>query len=364
MAQLFVDSFSVYATADIPTRWAGGFAGGGPTIVNTPLPPNAQVGAQVLSMPNASNFYHLLSNNYGNLARMIIGTRFMRNNGGNGTGGVMQMLSGVGLTPVVSVWADDTGTYITGNEVGSSTLIGTGPIIPRAEWHHYELDATFSTTGTAVVNLYLDGNPTPFISCTGVSTGAATASQYSLGAVGAYFNSPYSGNGTCAGFHADHYAFSGTGSAPFNAALAPQSLGAPKIAFAVPNGVGTVSAWTPNGAATIWQSIDQIPQDGDTTYASSSTIGQQYMCTFGALPAMQTLISVQLSTYARTDDAGPRAYQSGFWKGGTFGFSGTNQFLAGTYNYIEDEYMTNPVTGLAWTPADITGLQFGAELTV
>jgi hypothetical protein len=88
------------------------------------------------------------------------------------------------------------------------------------------------------------------------------------------------------------------------------------------------------------------------------------MCTFAALPPMQTLISVQLSSYARTDDAGPRAYQSGFWKGGTFGFSGVNEYLGGTYNYIEDEYMINPITGLPWAVADLTGLQFGAELTV
>jgi hypothetical protein len=79
---------------------------------------------------------------------------------------------------------------------------------------------------------------------------------------------------------------------------------------------------------------------------------------------MQSLIAVQLSTYARTDDAGPRAYQSGFYSGGTYGFSGMDQYLGGSYNYIEDEYAANPVTGTAWTPAALTGLQYGAKLTV
>jgi hypothetical protein len=197
------------------------------------------------------------------------------------------------------------------------------------------------------------------MSITGFSLPFATANNVILGD----FN--VVGVDSVSSYKADFYLLNGSGPvAMFNAPLATQGLGAAKMAFAVPNGPGIVSAWTPNGAATIWQSIDQIPQDGDTTYASSSTVGQQYMTTFGALPAMQSLLAVQLSIYARTDDAGPRAYQSGFWKGGTFGFSGVDQFLGGSYNYIEDEYMLNPVNGLAWTPGDLAGLQFGAELTV
>jgi hypothetical protein len=289
----------------------------------------------------------------------------MRTTGGGGSGGVLQLLNGVSLNAVVSLWVSNTGTYITTDDGGGFTLQATGPIVPSGEWLHYELDVVPSTTGAGVINLYLDGNPSPFMSATGVTTRAmGTVSQYCLGSHGNNNSNPYAGNGTAIGWHADHYAFSGTGAAPFNQALAPQGLGAAKVAFSVPNGPGIISNWTANGAATIWQCINQIPQDGDTTYASDVTVGDQYQTVFSALPAMQTLISVQLSTYARTDDAGPRAYQSGFWKGGTFGYSGVNQFLGGTYNYIQDEFMVNPITGTAWTVADLTGLQFGAKLTV
>jgi hypothetical protein len=363
MAQLFVDSFSIYATADIPTRWAGGNIGC--SIVTSPLPPNSQAGAQtLLNSGGFLNQRYVLSNNYGALSRLILGARFMRASGASGT--LFQAVSGGGLTPVCSVGVDNTGTYIFGaNGFNNDHLLGTGPIIPQLEWHHYELDMTFGLGGTATINLYIDGSPTPFISAASVTTGAATATQYALGLVMGNSSSTFQANqNSCTGNYADHYAFSGTGAAPFNAPLATQGLGAAKMAFTMPAGPGVISNWTANGAATIWQSINQIPQDGDTTYASDATPGDQYQCTFSALPAIQTLISAQLSTYAREDDAGARAYQSGFWKGGTYGYSGVNQFLGGTYNYIQDEYMLNPVTGIAWAPADLTGLQFGAKLTV
>jgi hypothetical protein len=356
MALLFMDSFGGYATADIPTRWAGG-TGGGCTIVNTPLPPNSQSGAQVLS--NAGGTY-VLNNNFGAKARMIVGTRFYRFHSGGSSGVVLSCstVPSLGqLDGVVLVQVSNSGTFITDS---SGNILGSGPVVPYQEWHHYELDATFGLAGTATLKLYMDGNPTPFISVVG-TTAYATASSFVLGG-GAY--TVHSNQPPDQGYYADFYAFDGTGAAPFNAALAPQGLGAAKMAFAVPTAPGIISNWTANGAATIWQCIDQIPQDGDTTYASDATPGDQYQVTFGALPAMQTLIGVQLSTYARTDDAGPRAYQSGFYKGGTYGYSGVNQFLGGTYNYIEDEFMTNPVTGLAWAVGDLTGLQFGAKLTV
>jgi hypothetical protein len=356
MAQLFIDSFSIYATADFPTRWVGP-SNGGFSITNAVLPPNSQVGATVAF----GNGGFISGNNYGSNARLIQGFRYYRANPGS-VGYVAGFLLSTGIgtshSPFV-LQQDSSGTYLyTGNSDG--TLLATGPVVPAEEWHHYEMDVIFGTASNATINLYLDGNPSPFLSATGVSLTDATADTGFLG------QPPNATSGaTASGYYADYYLFSGTGAvAMFNSALAPQGLGAAKMAFSVPNAPGATSAWTPNGAATIWQSIDQIPQDGDSTYASSATVGQAYMCAFGTLPPMQTLISVQLSTYARTDDAGPRAYQSGFYSGGTYGYSGVNQFLAGTYNYIEDEYMLDPVTGLAWTVADLTGLQFGAQLTV
>ena len=359
MSLLFMDSFGGYTTADLPTRWAGGsqFA----LIDSTVLPPNSQAGAKVLDCtPNDSAY--VLSQNYGALSRYILSARIYRAASGFNSGAVFSLLHNISISSTgaaVVLQVTPTGTFIT---KGDGTILGSGPIIKYQEWHHIECDFTLSTTGAAVLIVYLDGNPTPFINITGVSTQYAVAEQYSLGRAQQNLNANIGGDKD---YFADHYVFSGgIGPAPFNAPLAPIGLGAAKMAFAVPTGPGIISDWAANGAATIWECIDQIPQDGDTTYVSDATPGDQYQCVFGALPAMQSLIAVQLSNYARTDDAGPRAYQSGFWKGGVFGYSGVDQFLSGSYNYIQDEFPVNPVTGLAWVPADLTALQFGCKLTV
>ncbi len=366
MALLFVDSFSIYTTADLPARWKGG-AYNGPTIQSGVLPPGAQAGAQTLFLTGGGS--QVLSDTLmPAAARLIMGARFYKNSTSNGNLFEMGLSTGVNslIQPCCALNISETGTYITDGLLnnGSPNTLAVGPVIPQNEWHHIEFDVTFGTASNASLTVYLDGNPTPFMHITGQTLQRATADHYWIGGANQNTNASEL-NETVPGYVADFYVLNGVGSiAEFNNALAPQGLGGAKITFTVPTGPGIVSNWAANGAATIWQCIDQIPQDGDTTYASDATPGDQYQVVFAALPAMQSLIAVQLSTYARTDDAGPRAYQSGFWSGGTFGYSGVDQFLAGSYNYIMDEFMTNPVTGVAWVPADLVGLQFGAKLTV
>jgi hypothetical protein len=357
MAQLYVDSFSIYATADIPTRWPGGTGGG---IIGPPVtpPPGAQSGTTVFDATGTAAVY---STNYGNVSRYILGFQYYRNST-SGAGTVCGLMNAVSLSnneASVVLQMSSTGTFITD---GQQNTLATGPVVPYHEWNQFEIDFQQGLTGTANIYVYMNGNPTPFMSAVGVSTTYAVANYFFLGRPNqTNFPAFNQDNGQFASL----YVFDGVGSIPrFNAPLAPQGLGNPVMAFGVANAPGAVSAWTPVGAGTVWQAIDQIPQDGDTTYAESSTVGQAYQCPFTALPTAASVISVQLSTYARQDAAGTRALQTGFYNGGTYGYSGNNLFLGSSYNYYEDEYMVNPVTGLAWTPASLSGMQYGAELTM
>src|ERR1700678_996137 len=165
MAQLFVDSFSIYATADFPTRWVGP-SNGGFSITSAVLPPNSQAGASVAF----SNGGFISGNNYGANARMIQGFRFYRLAAGSvGYVGGFLLSTGIGTSHSPFVLQQDaSGTFLyTGNSPG--TLLATGPVVPAQEWHHYEMDVIFGTASNATINLYLDGNPSPFLSATGVS---------------------------------------------------------------------------------------------------------------------------------------------------------------------------------------------------
>lgn len=355
--QLFLDCPAIYTTGTITSWWKGGTDG---TVVvnNAQLPPSSQSGSQVIWLDVNSEHAGVLSDNFGPSSRMIGACRFYR----TGSSGYIMCFvypNGIGLYPIcVGVACDNAGTYIcSGNAM---TVLGSGPVVPPNEWHHYELDAQMSTSGSATLSLYVDGNPTPFIEVPGVSTAFATASCLSIGSsINQDVNTP-------GGYYCDGYLLngaSGAGGATFTKALAPQGYGAFKTGYALMNGVGVLSQWTPNGAGTLWQCTNTLPA-GTTPYASEATVGQAFFGTIGAIPAIQTLLSAQLATFAWEDDAGPRAIQSGFSNGSTTAYSGTDRYLGGTGNYYFDEYEKNPITTNTWAVADLTTLQIGVKETV
>lgn len=357
MAQLFLDNPSLYTTGTINNWWFGG--SNGFSVSNTQVAPGSQAGSYSLDNSSGGDGNFVQSNNVGNKSRLIIGFRYYRTRSDKYAvaGFSVANQPGLGNTDTcVFIGANNLGTYIV---KGDGTVLGTGPIIPLNEWHHYEFDATFSTTGGATLNLYIDGNPVPFISVTSSNTKYSYANFFQLGntAPGG------SGFGSQGGYYQDAYFFDSTGGAPLNAALAPQGFGAPKTAWAVPNGAGMTTNWTPNGAGANWQCVDSIPPAGDAAYVSSSTVGNIDFYTLSAFPSMATLLSAQCSVYAREDDAGPRSIQAGFSDGATSGFSGSDEYLGGTYQYHFQEFPTNPVTGIAWNPADLATLQAGVKLT-
>ena len=220
MAQLFVDSFSGYATSDLPTRWAGGITNA-PLIDATVVPPGSQVGTTVLDL-SAGNAA-VLSNNYGSLGRYIMGFNHYRVIGS--TGGITCGLlhNSAPFTPhyAVVLQMTNTGTYLCDDALN---ILGTGPIVLTGEWNHFECDFQLGTGGTANLYVYRNGSPTPFMTALGVSTSYAVAEQFFLGRQASSTAPPVNGD---ASYYASFYAFSGTGSvAMFNAPLAPQGLGA------------------------------------------------------------------------------------------------------------------------------------------
>lgn len=357
MAQLFLDNPSLYTTGTINNWWFGG--SNGFSVTNTQVAPGSQAGSFSLDNSSGGGGNFVQSNNFGNKTRLILGFRYYRARSDKYAvaGFSVANQPGIGQTDTcVFIAANNLGTYIV---KGDGTILGSGPIIPLNEWHHYEFDATFSTTGAATLKLYIDGSPTAFISVTASNTLYSYANFFQLG------NTAPGGHGydSQGGYYQDAYCFDSTGGAPLNAALAPQGYGAPKTAFAIPNGAGMTTQWTPNGAASNWQCVNSIPPAGDVKYNAAATVGFIDFYTLSSFPAMATLLSAQASVFAREDDAGPRSIQTGFSNGTTSGFSGADQYLGGSYQYFFQEFPTNPVTGLAWTPTDLATLQAGIKLT-
>jgi hypothetical protein len=140
-------------------------------------------------------------------------------------------------------------------------------------------------------------------------------------------------------------------------------LGDVKVALAMPNAVGRISQWTRTGGTSSgnYTAVDEIPPDDDTSYVSSSTVGQIDSYKFASIGTPAAIVAVQLVASARKDDSGTRVLGLGF------GNATTTNFNAGTsipngYTMITREMDTNPITGVAWAPTDLASAQIGIEV--
>jgi len=137
------------------------------------------------------------------------------------------------------------------------------------------------------------------------------------------------------------------------------------VGFLGPSGAGHETGWTPNGAAANWQCVSDNPPDDDTTYVSSSTVGQKDMYTLASVPANIASLTggVQIVTDVRQDAAGTRQVTPGMSNGSSDDFTGAPVAPTTSYAIYTTPYSSNPFTSSAWALGDLASLQVGPELT-
>jgi hypothetical protein len=155
----------------------------------------------------------------------------------------------------------------------------------------------------------------------------------------------------------DLYILDGTGSANND------FLGDMRVEDLRPNAQGHYSDYSVTGAGTHYGAVNETDEDGDTSYVSSSTVGNKETYTFPNLSSTPTAIAgIQLVSVARKDDAGSRAITPMFRAGGT-DYSGTQLPLPDSYGYLIQINETNPATSAAWTGSDVNAIEAGFETT-
>ena len=115
-----------------------------------------------------------------------------------------------------------------------------------------------------------------------------------------------------------------------------------------------------------WDKVDEVSKDDDTTYlVNDAAYVYPYpadLYTLENLPAGVAAISnVRVCAYTRREGAGDNFAVLILKTGGTQYTSGLKSHLS-TYTLITNDWATNPLTGVAWTVADINSLQAGVGL--
>ena len=135
-------------------------------------------------------------------------------------------------------------------------------------------------------------------------------------------------------------------------------LGACDVYANVPVSNGSPVQWTPL-AGSNFSEVNQIPPPGDSSYVSSSTVGQvdQYNVNDSGVPPGSQINAVQVVLDARLD-TGSRSIAADV----NGNVSSTSNAITGGYIMYTTPYDTSPTTGLPWSGADFP-VQIGPAVT-
>lgn len=228
---------------------------------------------------------------------------------------------------------------------GVAAVLGTTApgLISANTWYYLEIEWVLSAT-VGAVNFYIEG--TLVLSLTGVNNMAQTGVGYTNG------DAWFIGGGAATGsMDYDDYYEADTNT----------KVGTMRIDPIRPASDNSVT-WTPNSGANNYSRVNETLVDGDTSYVSSATPGQQDLYTVSALPVVPaTIYGVQRVDFARKTDANPRTiYQT--VKSGVTTDQGTAKSLVTDYARLERMLLVDPNTSAAWTPSAISALLIGPNL--
>lgn len=120
-----------------------------------------------------------------------------------------------------------------------------------------------------------------------------------------------------------------------------------------------------------WNAVTEAPPDGDSSYNSSSTVGNVDRFSGTAAPATMTgIIGIAPIICSRKDDAGTRSMQLTIKSGSTAADSGVDQVQGSTYAYygmgangVPALFTIDPSTGVAWVVGGVNAVKFGYKVT-
>lgn len=138
-------------------------------------------------------------------------------------------------------------------------------------------------------------------------------------------------------------------------------LGNVRVKTQFTTGAGSLTQWTPNGAATNWQAAQNLAMD-DTTYNEENTVGQADFYTIQAIINATLVHGVQVKIGARQTDATQRILHTRINSNSVIAEGYDHYLNQDRYTYLNDIYELNPDTGVGWTGSEVNALQIGPEV--
>lgn len=232
-----------------------------------------------------------------------------------------------------------------GTELGTSSSVQT---IPTSGYAYIEVKATFhSSAGSCEVRV----NRQTWFAFTSVNTahsGTNSANQIQL-------------MWTSTGYLIvdDYYIADDLGGTN------DDFLGPIQIGLALPNAAGSLTGWTPVGAASNYDCVnDDVGSDVDdsSTYVSASVVGTEDLYNVSDPGISGNILNVNLFVRASKSSVLARSISSVLRHAGTDDVGSSVSLDTSWSTFHGASYGVNPITNVAWTAADIAAMQIGVKV--
>lgn len=356
---LWFDQPAFYTTATKLQRWTAQV--NTTTVVTTPIP---RTGTACIASSNSNTFIYKTLGSDGAPAvgdtTAILGLRF-RTAGLISTRAICGILD-AGVTQVsVRINLDGTLSVMRGSNSG--TVLGTTTYAVSVDtWYYLEL-ATLIHASTGTIDLLVDGDSK--LSLTGQNTRATANTSWNGIAVG---GTQGGGNNIANIYVTDVYVLDGLDGTSNGQRLAfNTALGDRKVEYlSAEAGDGTHGDFTPSTGTDNGAMVDDGASgpDGDTTYNSSGTPGDQDSYTLANLATTSVAIDAVAPVYSITkDDAGSRMVRPLFViSASDYTGASIQAPSSGTYQILTEIVTASPATTSAWTPSEVNAMEVGVEI--
>ena len=232
---------------------------------------------------------------------------------------------------------------------GAGTVLATASGTPfgTGTWYYIEYQCS-SFSGSAAAGACV-------ISYTGFTIASSAASAVTKSTANTTANQLVVGSPGISCLVDDLYLCDGQGSS--NTTF----LGEIRIETLFPTGAGSNTAWTPITGAN-YACVNQNPEDGDTTYVSTSTpVAKDSYAMADLSSTPTTVFGMQTVATCRKDDAGAHSAASIIRSGGT-DYAATTTTLPSAYTCMLDVWEQNPDGSGVWTGASVNAMEVGVTL--
>ena len=350
MAYLFGDGFDFYATAsDAATRWDQ--AGTNNVALQNAAATAFGTGNCVQWPINGNDTW---SKDWGSNETTIyfsIRVNIINSGGADRDFVCFKLRDGANDQVSINFGSDGNLFVYHGNETG--TLLGSAAAaMPGGTWNSFQGKVVIDASAGSV-EIRKNGAATAILSLVDVNTQGGTGNSYANTLV---MNDSGTGNYSSKILFDDLLLVSASGAAPNG------WLGDVRAIQQMPAGI-TQTELAVTGASSNATAVANLTEDGDNSYVSSSTVGQEDIYTLGAIPPNNTIVGINLVAYWRKTDSGARAGTLSIAANGSTDTAELTQAaLSPSYTYSTMFLPVDP-TGASWTPATLSAASLGLKVS-